>query len=148
MVKLCCQLEAVGTEPPLVNTRGIYLRLKSNQSDPDNITLCPILDMANHSSHLPHMSPRPPTTPLRSMTFISPAEVPLKADEQVYLKYGSHSNRILFSEYGFLLPITAEAMRRGEMDGELDIFDFLQALFSRTNLDFLKGTLEVENYWG
>ena len=34
---------------PPVNTRCIFYRIQPNLSDPDNFTLCPILDFANHS---------------------------------------------------------------------------------------------------
>ncbi|KAF8921324.1 hypothetical protein CPB85DRAFT_1270290 [Mucidula mucida] len=130
-----------------VNTRGIYLRLKSKQSDPDNLTLCPILDMANHSSHLPHMSPRPSKAhggpSLRGMSFISPSEVHLDVDREVFLKYGSHGNRLLFTEYGF--SISTESIKAGEMDGEVDISDILEELLDSS---YLKRALEAENYWG
>ncbi|KAJ7155984.1 hypothetical protein C8R43DRAFT_1125888 [Mycena crocata] len=41
-----------------VNTRCIYHRLKSKRSHPDNLTLCPILDFANHTVTGPCMKPQ------------------------------------------------------------------------------------------
>ncbi|KAF9053657.1 hypothetical protein BDZ89DRAFT_1153374, partial [Hymenopellis radicata] len=132
-----------------VNTRGIYLRLKSKQSDPDNLTLCPILDMANHSSHLPHMSPHSSKAhggpSQRQMSFISPSEVHLASDREVFLKYGSHGNRLLFTEYGFAIPISSESISDGEMDAEVDVSDVIEELLDSS---FLKSVLEAENYWG
>lgn len=105
--------------------------------------------MANHSSHLPHMNPRPSTAPIaRSMTFLSPTDVSLGADMEVHLKYGAHSNRLLFTEYGFVLSVTSEAVKNGRVDAEIEISDILEELFSETHWDFMKHILETEHYWG
>lgn len=140
-----------------VNTRCIYQRLKARQSDPDNFTMCPVLDFANHSAHLPHMSPRPSNAdkldvPPRQrfgedMVFISPADKHLDTDEEIFLRYGAHSNQTLFVEYGFVLPMSSEALVCGEVDGEVDVFDFMVSLLTD------KGThpqelLDRESYWG
>ncbi|KAK0483605.1 hypothetical protein IW261DRAFT_967429 [Armillaria novae-zelandiae] len=140
-----------------VNTRCIYQRLKWRQSDPDNFTMCPVLDFANHSAHLPHMSPRPSNAdklnvPPRQrfgedMVFISPVDKHLDVDEEIFLKYGAHSNRTLFVEYGFVLPISSEALICGEVDGEVDVFDFMESLLTNKG-NHLQELLNRENYWG
>ncbi|KAK0459706.1 uncharacterized protein EV420DRAFT_1641903 [Desarmillaria tabescens] len=141
-----------------VNTRCIYRRLKAKQSDPDNFTMCPVLDFANHSAHLPHISPRPSTAdklnvPPRErfgedMVFISPADKHLDDDEEIFLKYGSHSNQTLFVEYGFVLPILSEVSSPArEVDGEVDVFDFVEPLFTG-KANHLQELLDRENYWG
>ncbi|KAK0228519.1 hypothetical protein IW262DRAFT_1490536 [Armillaria fumosa] len=140
-----------------VNTRCIYQRLKARQSDPDNFTMCPVLDFANHSAHLPHMSPRPSNAdklnvPPRQrfgedMIFISPADKHLDVNEEIFLKYGAHSNRTLFVEYGFVLPISSEALICGEVDGEVDVFDFMESLLTNKG-NHLQELLDRENYWG
>ncbi len=77
------------------------------------------------------------------MSFISPSEVHLDVDREVFLKYGSHGNRLLFTEYGF--SISTESIKAGEMDGEVDISDILEELLDSS---YLKRALEAENYWG
>ncbi|KAK0210734.1 hypothetical protein DFS33DRAFT_1495053 [Desarmillaria ectypa] len=140
-----------------VNTRCIYQRLRAEQSDLDNFTMCPVLDFANHSAYLPHISPRPSNAdklnvPPRQrfgedMVFISPADKHLDTDEEIFLKYGAHSNQTLFVEYGFVLPISSEALSCGEVDGEVDIFEFVEPLFTN-NASYLQELLDRENYWG
>ncbi|KAG7452533.1 SET domain-containing protein [Guyanagaster necrorhizus] len=139
-----------------VNTRCIYQRLKAKQSDPDNFTMCPILDFANHSAHLSHMSPCPSNADRwnvsprqrfgEDMVFISPADKRLGIDEEIFLKYGAHSNQTLFVEYGFVLPISSDALSCGEVDGEVDVFDFVEPLFTN-KANHLQELLERENYW-
>ncbi|PBK78128.1 SET domain-containing protein [Armillaria solidipes] len=140
-----------------VNTRCIYQRLKARQSDPDNFTMCPVFDFANHSAHLPHMSPRPSNADKldvpphqrfgEDMVFISPADKHLDVNEEIFLKYGAHSNQTLFVEYGFVLPISSESLVCGEVDGEVDVFDFVDSLLTNKG-NHLQELLDRENYWG
>ncbi|KAF8507343.1 SET domain-containing protein [Hysterangium stoloniferum] len=121
-----------------VNTRCVYLRLCPSQSDPDNLTLCPVLDLANHTSAAAHATK---TTPIP--TFFSPPTLTLKGGDEVYLRYGSHSNTTLFTEYGFVEQTC-------EFGGQADIQDILEIMIQKEGSlgEWIKATLESNNYWG
>ncbi|KAF8761564.1 Oxidoreductase family, C-terminal alpha/beta domain [Rhizoctonia solani] len=85
-----------------VNTRCLYHGLGFAQPS-DNVTMCPILDFANHTS-IDSLSITQDEFALGDgMAFSTPG--PIKNGDQVYLRYGGHSNAFLFSEYGFVLPL-------------------------------------------
>ncbi|KAJ3752470.1 SET domain-containing protein [Lentinula raphanica] len=136
-----------------VNTRCVYYQVKNPSSHPDNITLCPILDFANHSSHLPCMespfSGKPNLRPdlYRDFPLISPSQTSVDTDTELYLKYGAHCNRVLFVEYGFVLPIDSipETHRALEVNVD-DIVDALLVDKGETG-SWLKEILTLENYW-
>ncbi|EGO18582.1 hypothetical protein SERLADRAFT_454156 [Serpula lacrymans var. lacrymans S7.9] len=139
-----------------VNTRSVYHRLKSSKSDPDNLTMCPILDFANHTADLPHMTLVPTqaeiwnTIPKKmhgeDLAFLSPSDAILSAGEELYLTYGAHSNRTLFVEYGFVIDIIDD----DKFHGEIDVQDVLEGVLQVTPSDYLvtKNILEEEGYWG
>ncbi|KAK0450842.1 hypothetical protein EV421DRAFT_2031830 [Armillaria borealis] len=110
----------------------------NTRSDRDNFTMCPVFDFANHSAHLPHMSPRPSNA---DKLDVPPRQ---RFGEDMY---GAHSNRTLFVEYGFVLPISSEALVCGEVDGEVDVFDFMDSLLTNKG-NHLQELLDRENYWG
>jgi hypothetical protein len=131
-----------------VNTRCIYHRLKASQSDPDNLTLCPILDFANHTSVKPCMLPSSqaeiwdasPVSKLGdNFTLMSPANVTIEAGTELYLTYGAHCNRTLFVEYGFVSQEDQET-------GEVDIQDLMEPLFKDKPQFMCR--LQEEGYWG
>ncbi|KAF8514077.1 hypothetical protein JB92DRAFT_2920908 [Gautieria morchelliformis] len=121
-----------------VNTRCVYHRVSPSPSHPDNLTLCPLLDLANHTSSSAHASPRTPIP-----TFYSPSTSQLNKGDEVYLRYGPHSNVTLFTEYGFV----EENPSNG---GQLDVSDILELLFRKKGPlgAWMKTALEATNYWG
>ncbi|KAG5715238.1 Ribosomal N-lysine methyltransferase set11 [Termitomyces sp. T112] len=142
-----------------VNTRCLYYRLTQLASDKDNVTMCPVIDFANHTNHSNHMSPQEPIAgrtkaPSKSyglnFQFISPSSTVTKQDDELFLKYGAHSNQILFVEYGFVSEISAELLLRGDAIGQIALQSELLDLFeSRGKLGaWMKDILRTEGYWG
>jgi hypothetical protein len=141
-----------------VNTRCIYWRLKTSRSDPDNLTLCPILDFANHTPFSSQMFPQSSdvtiwnTTPRPKLgddfTLLSSHNTDIHIGEEICLTYGAHSNRTLFVEYGFI-----NEMFDGELDsnfsGEVDVQDIIEEMFRKRGIvgEWMKGILEQEGYW-
>lgn len=136
-----------------MNTRCIHHRITRSRSDPDNMTLCPILDFANHTAHPPYTLPKasPVDTwniapPMKhkfghDFTLLSPSGLITSPDIELFLKYGSHPNSTLFTEYGFVEPT-------GE--GEVMLDCAVEALF-KTRGDvglWMKDILIAERYWG
>jgi ribosomal lysine N-methyltransferase 2 len=140
MVRKCILVVVIrtGTHLFIVNTRCVYHRLYSSQSHPDNLTLCPLLDLANHTSSLAHASSIEPIP-----TFFSPSASFLKKGDEVYLRYGPHSSTTLFTEYGFV-------ERDPLHGGQVDVSDILESLFHEKGPlgDWMKTTLQAKNYWG
>lgn len=143
-----------------VNTRCIYYQIKNSPADPDNITLCPILDFANHTlSHPTCVVPPPSTSPSgprslrRDLSLLSPADTCIDEDSELFLKYGAHCNRVLFVEYGFVLPIlnaSDELIPESQHVLEVNVDDIVEGLFKREGEAgvWMKEVLELENYWG
>ncbi|KIK59906.1 hypothetical protein GYMLUDRAFT_261879 [Collybiopsis luxurians FD-317 M1] len=134
-----------------VNTRCIYYQVKNSPSDPDNLTLCPILDFANHTSHLPCMNPlsagRTSVTNVdRGLSVLSP-DTSVDAESELYLKYGSHCNRVLFAEYGFVLDPASIPEDQRVLEVKVD--DLVQDYISKKGESglWMKEILETENYW-
>ncbi|KZP12004.1 SET domain-containing protein [Athelia psychrophila] len=143
-----------------VNTRCIYYQVHASRSSPDNLTMCPILDFANHTSTSRHMSPVPidfrslSTLPRGSpkkgqLVFVSPREA-IEEGEEIFLCYGAHANRTLFVEYGFVNDIPIGAEHSDEYNGEVDVQDIVERLFTEAGPQgmWLKGVLEDNAYWG
>ncbi|KAF8894597.1 hypothetical protein BD779DRAFT_1669078 [Infundibulicybe gibba] len=137
-----------------VNTRCIYHRLKPLRSDPDNFTLCPILDFANHSSSKPQTWPKPSNADIwdtsisvkkPKFTLLSPPNVDVQPGEELYLKYGAHSNRFLFIEYGFV-----NDAQRNISDGDVDLQEDILHLFKQRGAlgHWMEERLIEEGYWG
>ena len=135
----------------LVNTRCIYYRIKSAQADPDNLTMCPILDFANHTTSSPTVVPQassadiwdmaPPRHSSEGITLLSPREKTVEEGEELHLRYGFHSNQFLFTEYGF----ATESER-----GCIDITPAIEELLNERGKvgQWLKERLQEEGYWG
>nr|GAT58701.1 predicted protein [Mycena chlorophos] len=128
-----------------VNTRGIYHRLKKTRSDPDNLTMCPILDFANHQPQGPTMSLRTTqaektnTAPIGRLgdpiTVLSPP-IHVKAGDELFLTYGAHPNSKLYVEYGFCMHHECP---------EVDVQDLVEPMFVD---DAKRGVLVDSGYWG
>ena len=152
----------------LVNTRSIYYPIQGEDPEKDCLTLCPILDFANHNEAPSHITPAVETA-LRSpgshasagdFIFTSCIDTIVEAGQQLYLRYGGHSNRTLFAEYGFVNQFGPEAIPRGDFRGEVDVQDIVEecirtlkpryggrreaSAYQRWVMD----TLEEEGYWG
>lgn len=132
-----------------VNTRCLYHRIKESISHTDNISLCPLLDFANHSSSPHVMRPAdshkqkapPGDIPNKySLSFLSPSDRPIEPDEEIFLRYGDHSNKTLFVEYGFVLE--------DHKFPEVDIQDIVEKKFLSSPRSILRELLEREAYWG
>ncbi|KIJ69446.1 hypothetical protein HYDPIDRAFT_106062 [Hydnomerulius pinastri MD-312] len=140
-----------------VNTRCIYYRLKPLKNDPDNLTMCPILDFANHTLDKPHITPVPSNAdiwnaaPVKSIgdgfKFLSPDNATIREGDEIYLTYGSHSNKTLFVEYGFVNDIPKDIPR---ITGEVDVQDILEEIVSENPRlgGVVKDVLVTEGYWG
>lgn len=149
-------LETPSSTSPPVNTRCIYYRLKASKEDPDNLTLCPILDFANHTPNGLHMTPAPseadiwdtaPVKPIgKGFKFLSPANGSIQEGKEVFLVYGAHPNRTLFVEYGFVNRSLGDVKFT---DGEVDVQDVVESLILDHKSGVLvKSILEDEGYWG
>jgi hypothetical protein len=69
----------------------------------------------------------------------------LKQGDEIFLKYGTHSNLFLFLHYGFVCESKA-------MEGSVDVDDvFDQVILStkdRKSCKVIKKLLQEFNYWG
>jgi len=68
---------------------------------------------------------------------------PLKEGDEVFLKYGAHSNITLFTEYGFIEKDSQDG-------GQVDIQDYMESLFDNISElgDWMKEELHLNHYWG
>ena len=121
-----------------VNTRSVYHDLIQNQRNPDNLSLCPILDLANH-----HFDDGRATTRHPIPTFHSPSECHLKQGDEVFLKYGTHSNPFLFQHYGFVCD--------GEMEKSISVDDAFDRVIlsvrSAKSRERIEALLQEADYW-
>ncbi|CUA73864.1 hypothetical protein RSOLAG22IIIB_01385 [Rhizoctonia solani] len=127
-----------------VNTRCLYHDLNFVNSS-DNVTMCPILDFANHTSVYSLSITQDEFALGDGMTFLT--STPIKEGNQIFLRYGPHSNAFLFSEYGFVLPLNIEDTHL--TDGEILIDPDMEELLRKTK-DFMpkEELLKDRNYWG
>lgn len=160
----------------LVNTRCIYYQIDRSASSPSNVTLCPILDFANHIPFntelvpiLPSGNPTHFRTPTISLSgsrpipkgkiggdyaFTSSGYLELEEDQEIHLCYGAHPNRKLFVEYGFvnLFPqgSIVDGMDTANRNGEVEVDDLVSALFEERGSvgEWMREVLEEEGYWG
>lgn len=140
-----------------VNTRCIYYRLKHAKTDPDNLTMCPILDFANHTPGQAHMTPVPSNSDIRNaaptdsigdgLKFISPDNVKIEENDEILLTYGLHSNKTLFVEYGF---VNLFSKNGSSPRGEVDVQDLAEKyVFIDVRLrESARVALVSEGYWG
>ncbi len=141
-----------------VNTRSIYHRLAKAQSSPDNMTLCPVLDFANHtytsSSAYPQAErwdSRPSSRCKSGENFVllSPSTVTILSGEEIFLRYGMHSNSTLFTEYGFVNVVDWSNLPEG-FSAEVDMDNHVEPLFEQKGEvgQWMKNILQEEGYWG
>ena len=72
--------------------------------------------------------------------------ITLRPGDEVYLRYGAHSNAVLFSEYGFVIPFNRDNMHI--VDGEILIdSDVEELLQSSKNSEQKIQLLKDRNYW-
>jgi len=147
-------------ESLLVNTRCVYYRVRESPSDPDNLTLCPILDFANHTTSSTYMVPARRLDDARKdaswsktggdFTLSSPSDINTEMGEELYLRYGAHPNATLFVEYGFVTNVSQAVIASGEYSGEVDVQTSVEALFNDKGElgKNMKEILEKEGYWG
>ncbi|KIL00416.1 hypothetical protein PAXRUDRAFT_821707 [Paxillus rubicundulus Ve08.2h10] len=140
-----------------VNTRCIYYRLMPLKMDPDNLTMCPVLDFANHTPYRAQMTPVPSkadvwnSAPVKSigdgLKFISAETAMIHEGDEIHLTYGPHSNKTLFVEYGF---VNACHEQGSHLSGEVDVEDMVEELvFQGLPLgEIVKEVLVTESYWG
>ncbi|KAH9854169.1 SET domain-containing protein [Lenzites betulinus] len=149
-----------------VNTRCIFYRVQQSPSHPDNFTLCPILDFANHGTGRTHIFPVLDSdiwgvhkqyrrdSRVRSnnsvFTFLGSSEYGLSEGEELLLKYGAHPNRVLFTEYGFVNALTDGAVSSATYSAEVDVQDLVEELIDKSGslAPLIKSTLEEAGYWG
>ena len=141
-----------------VNTRCIYYRIKEKSTDEANVTLCPILDFANHHWHHSHIQPVSDSE-IRSVLSKAKGAFQFLASEhirevevngEVCLRYGGHSNQCVFVEYGFVNAVSDEDMRSGEYPAEVDVRHIVVDLFKGRGSvgTWMRTVLKGEGYWG
>ncbi|KAJ1311048.1 hypothetical protein OPQ81_009553 [Rhizoctonia solani] len=127
-----------------VNTRCLYHDLDFLQSS-DNVTMCPILDFANHTS-MDSVSIIQDEFALGDGMAFSTSS-PIKEGDQIYLRYGGHSNAFLFSEYGFVLPLDLKKAHITNAEITIDS-DVEELLRGAKNFKCKEQLLKDKNYWG
>ncbi|CAE6521978.1 unnamed protein product [Rhizoctonia solani] len=127
-----------------VNTRCLYHSLGFMQSS-DNVTMCPILDFANHTS-VDSLSITQDEFALGDGMAFSTLG-PVQKGDQIYLRYGYHSNAFLFSEYGFVSPLDLKDMHiaNGETAVDPDIEELIRGA---KEFELKEELLRGRNYWG
>lgn len=141
-----------------VNTRCLYDDLGLEKDD--NMSLCPVFDFANHAWYRPTMEPlragktenwqRSPSRKGNLDLVCVSCDRGIAQDQEVTLRYGWHSNRTLFVEYGFVNAIKSEELMSGVYPGEVNVQDIVTDLFDQQGDagTFVKKTLDVEGYLG
>ncbi|KZS89930.1 SET domain-containing protein [Sistotremastrum niveocremeum HHB9708] len=121
-----------------VNTRSVYQQLRPVKSHPDNLSLCPVLDFANH---VPDEGDggNVMTTRSNSLTFHSAKNHGQQAGDEVFLCYGPHGNSKLYVEYGFMTERGAEA----------NVDDIVEKMLDESgNGQVKRRLLKRHGYWG
>lgn len=141
-----------------VNTRCIFYQIRETLVDEANVTLCPILDFANHDWHHSHIQPvcrsdarDTRLKPKCAFQFLATEHIAsVGVGEEVCLRYGGHSNQSLFVEYGFVNVIPSEKMESGVYPAEVDVQAIVTSLFETRGVlgSWLRKTIENEGYWG
>ncbi|KAG8920868.1 hypothetical protein FRC00_009417 [Tulasnella sp. 408] len=136
-----------------VNTRCIHYSLSPsdmNRSLKDvDLTLCPIIDLANHAlSKIRSFTVRRDTS--NSSLHLEAPMFSMQKGEEVFFHYSAHSNSTLLSEYGFVIPRNPRPSEDDEPQegGEVNIDDVMASLFEGENRQWKKELLENAGYWG
>jgi hypothetical protein len=132
--------------------------MKESCRDEANVTLCPILDFANHDWYHSHIQPvseldirntRPKDK--EYFQFLATEHIAeVEVGKEVRLRYGGHSNQSLFVEYGFVNAVSNEEMESGTYPAEVDVQTIIVDLFARQGTigSWMQVILENEGYWG
>jgi len=121
------------------------------------MTLCPILDFANHTAISPFVFPKAThgelwdtgPSPKRKFgddfTLLAPTDGFTAAGTQLYLRYGLHTNATLFTEYGFV-----NRGPREDVSDEAILDSLVEDMFQRRGElgEWMKTVLTDEGYWG
>ncbi|GAA5964674.1 hypothetical protein JCM8115_004708 [Rhodotorula mucilaginosa] len=124
-----------------VNTRCIYFDIDGKREN--NLTLCPVIDMINHS---PGRTTKPDPR-LSSLTFCAPAanspDPALHDGDELSFQYGSHEDAFLLAEYGFVVG-------EENLYNAVEVDRFVEALFEAQGDEgeLKMGVLKDEGYWG
>jgi hypothetical protein len=114
----------------------------------------------NHSSIEPNVIPRafsadiwdmaPSKNAAEDMVLMSPSQKTVLAGEELYLRYGYHSNQFLFVEYGFSNAVSEQGVLCGDEQSDVDVTPVVEDLFkSRGEFgEWMKERLLEEGYWG
>ncbi|KAG8748505.1 hypothetical protein FRC10_003638 [Ceratobasidium sp. 414] len=107
--------------------------------------MCPLLDFANHTPLQSESITQDEFALCDGMAFSSSTY--LQPGDEVYLRYGGHSNTVLFTEYGFvLLPNTGDMhTTNGEISIDADVEELLR---SCQDYEAKTQLLKDRNYWG
>lgn len=118
----------------LVNTRTFYHttpRTKKDLPREDHMVLQPVADLFNHS-------PNGCTVSFTPAGFTITTSVAADQGDEMFIRYGSHSNDFLLVEYGFTLP------RGLNTFDEVCLDPYLTPRFSPAQRDVLQG----RGFWG
>ncbi|KAA1471189.1 SET domain-containing protein [Dentipellis sp. KUC8613] len=134
-----------------VNTRCLYDDLGKSRGD--NLSMCPVFDLANHAWQNPTMEPKNRNEGFgRRMSDLTctSGKTAIAKGEELCITYGAHSNCFLFAEYGFINNVSEEAISTGVYPGEVNVQDIVEELFAKRGQlgAEMKGILEAESYWG
>ncbi|TIA93326.1 hypothetical protein E3P99_00196 [Wallemia hederae] len=129
----------------IVNTRCLYYPIKGAEKE-SQLSLCPYLDLLNHSSPTPNTdnlfnSLPKPEIPMREGGYeiINNSDRTIEQDEEITFMYGPHSDDFLLAEYGFALGWQLNAFT------EVNITSEVTALVKE---DWKRIELEQNGSWG
>ncbi|WFC98018.1 hypothetical protein MYAM1_000739 [Malassezia yamatoensis] len=140
------------------NSRCIYMDF--NYLDhADNLTLAPLLDMANHTA-IPWLECNVRYSSSRNLELLAPnkprpenaGRIGLRKGDEVCITYGAHANSTLLAEYGFVLPRTLfpeESVWRGNRYCDICLDELIEkAIDDQGELGTWKRDLLIsEQYW-
>ncbi|TWU74643.1 hypothetical protein ED733_002895 [Metarhizium rileyi] len=117
----------------LVNSRTFYHVTKATEALPkaDHMVLQPVADLFNHS-------PDGCRVAFDDASFTITTTHSVSRGDELFIRYGSHSNDFLLVEYGFTLPGSANPW------DEICLDEYLCPLFTRRQ----RAALEEAGFWG
>ncbi|TIB37260.1 hypothetical protein E3P84_00427 [Wallemia ichthyophaga] len=128
----------------VVNTRCLYYPIQDVEKD-SQLSLCPYLDLLNHSSPSPNTTnlfnalPKP-EIPLREGGYelVNNSTHTIPPDTEICFMYGPHSDDFLLAEYGFVLGWEKNAFT------EVNISDLVKQLIKE---DWKRDQLQENDLW-
>ena len=84
-----------------------------------------------------------------NFVLLSPSDVTILSGEEIFLRYGMHSNSTLFTEYGFVNVVNWSNLPEN-FSAEVDMDSYVEPLFEQKGEVglWMKDILEEEGYWG